>query len=176
MNRPRVGVAVALAAALVVSLAGWLDPVHAFLLAAVAVSVVLVWSRLDDGSEEPWPAPPEESRPGARHDVSELGWATFTRSGEVSERVMRRVRAVAAARLVRHGVDATDPAHTAEVELLLGADVAAGLASGRAPTARVLRHWLDALERIGPDTPGRAPDHARDHAPQGRSTTGRQPR
>jgi hypothetical protein len=130
--------------------------------------VVLVWRRLDDGSEEPWPAPPEESRPGARHDVSELGWATFTRSGEVSERVMRRVRALAASRLARHGVDAAEPAHAAEVERLLGADVAAGLASGRAPTARVLGRWLDALERIGSD--------ATDRAPQSRSTTGRQPR
>lgn len=168
MSRAQVGLAAALAAALVVSVAGWLDPVHAFLLAAVAVAVTLVWRRLDDGSEGPWPVPPEESRPGARHDVSELGWATFTRSGEVSERVLRRVRAVAASRLARHGLDAADPMHAADVDRLLGADVAAGLASGRAPTARVLGHWLDALERIGPDAPARAP--------QGRSTTGRHSR
>lgn len=152
MKRPLVTAGVALATAVGVSLAGWLDPVHAFLLAAVAAVVVLVWHRLDDGVEEPWPDVPEETRPGARHDVSELGWATFTRSGEVSDRVVRRVRALATARLARHGVDAGDPAQAADVERLLGPDVAAGLASRRAPTARVLGRWLDGLERIGPKT------------------------
>ncbi|AEG44293.1 hypothetical protein [Isoptericola variabilis] len=160
MRRPAAGVVAlsvtVLGAALVVALLGWLDPVHAVLLAAVVLVVTAVWRRADAGVEDPWPAPPEEQRPGARHDVSELGWATFTRSGEVSERVLRRVRALAAARLARHGVDLADPAQASDVERLLGEDVARGLASRRAPTARVLDHWLGALERLGPDGPPRA--------------------
>lgn len=163
----------ALAAALGVALAGWLDPVHAVLLATVATVVVLVWRRLDDGAEEPWPDPPEETRPGARHDVSELGWAAFTRSGEVSQRVVRRVRALAVARLARHGVDATDPAQAADVERLLGPDVAAGLASGRAPTARVLDGWLAAVERIGPETT--TPGPRRHPRPEGTHDDDRHP-
>jgi hypothetical protein len=157
MSPPVTVVGLALAGAVALSATGVLDPVHAFLLAAVSAVVVLVWRRLDDGTEEPWPDPPQEARAGARHDVSELGWATFTRSGEVSERVLRRVRALAAARLARHGLDLADTAHRADVERLLGADVAAGLASRRGPNARTLEHWLDAIERLGPPdarTPG----------------------
>lgn len=161
MRHVLVPAGVASAAALGVALPGWLDPVHAVLLATVATVVVSAWRRLDGGVEEPWPDLPGVTRPGARHDVSELGWATFTRSGEVSQRVVRRVRALAVARLARHGVDAADPARAADVERLLGPDVAAGLASGRAPDARVLDRWLAAVERLGPDTT--APPAARRH-------------
>jgi hypothetical protein len=176
MRRSAVVAGVALAAAVALSVARLLDPVHAFLVAAVGAVVVLVWRRLDDGSEEQWPDPPEEARAGARHDVSELGWATFTRSGEVSERVLRRVQALAAARLARHGVDLADPARRADVERLLGADVAAGLASRRGPTARTLEHWLDAIERLGPPEPHRGHGRAPEPGPAPPQPTGRPPR
>jgi len=141
-------VAAAVATALVVL--GWVDAVHAYLLAAVVVAVTIGWRRASGGSEAEWVHPPEERREGARHDVSELGWATFTRSGTVSGRVVRRVRALAETRLALHGVDLGDPAQRPEAERLLGPAVVDGLLALRGPDPKTLHTWLDAIERLEP--------------------------
>jgi hypothetical protein len=152
MNRALVATAaLALAGALALALTGTLDAVHALLLAAVVVVTFAAWRTFDGGHEEKWPDLPEERRAGARQDVSELGWATFTRDGTVSPRVVRRVRALAVARLAALSVDADDDSQRGEVERLLGREVVAGLANPTAPTARHLTTWLDAIERLAPD-------------------------
>ncbi|GAA1735803.1 hypothetical protein GCM10009809_33740 [Isoptericola hypogeus] len=136
---------------------GVLDPVHAALVVVVVAAVVHVWRALDEGTEPPWPAVPDDRRDGARTDVSELGWATFTRSGAVGDRMRRRVVALASSRLAEHGVDLDDDARRDAAARLLGADVVAGLTAGR-PASRVEVHrWLDAVERLHAPSP-RAPD------------------
>jgi hypothetical protein len=151
--------ALALAGAVALSVAGWLDAAHAFLLAAALVTVVIVWRGLDAGAEAPLPHLPQERRAGGRHDVSELAWATLTRDRTVSRRVLRRVRAVAVTRLRRLGVDLDDPAQRAAAERLLGADVVDGLVYLRPPAPHTLHAWLDAIERVGSEPVPRTGRH-----------------
>lgn len=150
----------ALAACAVLTLTGVLDLLHAALLVVAVTAAVLLWRRLDDGAEAAWPDLPQDRREGARNDVSELGWATFTRSGAVGERVLRRVRALAAARLADRGVDLAAPGGTDAAARLLGADVVDGLASGR-PVGRVEVHrWLDAIDALPASAEPRPPSVA----------------
>ncbi|MFD6175925.1 MULTISPECIES: hypothetical protein [unclassified Isoptericola] len=144
----------ALAAIGVLAATGLLDLLHAALLVVVAVTAGVLWRRLDDGTEVPWPDPPENRREGARNDVSELGWATFTRSGAVGDRVLRRVRELAVARLGADGVDLAAPGGREAAERLLGADVVAGVTARRQVTRAEVHRWLDAIEAL--DAPARS--------------------
>ncbi|WP_277210350.1 hypothetical protein [Isoptericola croceus] len=150
---------VALLAAVLLATTGTLDPVHALLLPGGALTAWHTWQALDRGAESPWPDPPTERRHGARHDVTDLGWAALTRDGRVSARVTRRVSAIAGHRLAHHGIDLADPRHRDAAAALLGPDVVDQIRSRRPPIPRTLHHWLDALERIPPDAPrpGRPP-------------------
>lgn len=128
-----------------------LGPWHAAAATALACALAVVWSATSTQVADPrWPRVAVEVRPGGRHDVSDLGWAVFGRDGRVTERVVRRVRALAVDRLRAHGVDASDPDARADVERLLGARVVHQLASGEPPRARTVQEWLDAIERLGP--------------------------
>lgn len=151
LRRTVVLAAVALVAATVLVALDVLDATHAYAGAGVVAVVAAVWGTADRPSTTPWPQHPSPARPGGRHDVADLGWAALGRDGRVTERVVRRVRALAVARLTAHGVDPADPASGPEVERLLGRDVVAGLRSTRTPTVRTLHTWLDAIDRLGPD-------------------------
>ncbi len=128
--------------------------------------------------EAPWPHEPRQSRPGGRADVAELSWTAFTRNGMVTERVLRRVRAIAARRLAAHGVlwDGSLPGHTFDgahadavaaaalqgwgtgiadaaehkqrARDLLGAELIDELSTARAAAPRTLDHWFRALDRL----------------------------
>ncbi|MEG3613646.1 hypothetical protein [Isoptericola haloaureus] len=153
MTRRLLPGALALTTALLLALSGTVDPVHALLLPAGLLALWHAWTSLDDGDHAEWPQPPTEERHGARRDVSDLGWAAFTRDGRVSPRVTRRVQALAARRLAAHGVDLTDPDQRPDAARLLGPDTLAGLTSDTPPTARTLHQWLDALDRLTTDAP-----------------------
>ncbi|MFI2102406.1 hypothetical protein ACH436_03885 [Isoptericola sp. NPDC019693] len=159
----------ALAACVALTLTGVLDLLHAALLVVVAGTTVALWRRLDDGEETPWPDVVHDRREGARNDVSELGWATFTRSGAVGDRVLRRVRDLAADRLAERGVDLAAPGGPAAAASLLGADVVHGLTTSRPVSRGEVHRWLDALDAMpaGPHSsaPSDAPSTAR---PEGR--------
>jgi hypothetical protein len=163
MTRPRLpraaltAVLPALAAVGLLGLTGVLDLLHAALLVVVVTAVTLLWRRLDDGDESPWPDLPVDRREGARNDVSELGWATFTRSGAVGDRVLRRVRALAATRLADHGVDLSAPGGPQAAARLLGTDVVDGLTSRRQVGRGEVHRWLDAIEALDAPAPDAAP-------------------
>ncbi|SKC71087.1 hypothetical protein [Krasilnikoviella flava] len=142
----------ALAACAVLTGTGVLDLLHAVLLVVVVVTAVALWRRLDDGEEAPWPDVPQDRREGARNDVSELGWATFTRSGAVGDRVLRRVRALAAARLADRGVDLAAPDGPREAARILGTEVVEGLTSRRQVGRAEVHGWLDAIDALLPAT------------------------
>lgn len=151
--------ALALLSALLLTVTGTLDPVHALLLPAGTLVAWHAWRAHDEPAPSGWPPPPTARRHGARLDVTDLGWAALTRDGRVSARVTRRVTALAAHRLAPHGIDLADPAHHHAAAALLGHDVVDQIRSRRAPTPRALHHWLDALDRIppAPTRPGRHP-------------------
>jgi len=148
-----VGLIVRVAAVAVVAAAlgfgGVLDPTHAALLGCLGLAAVTVSAGAAEEWTTDWPERPFESRAGGRSAVSDLGWQVFGRDRLVRGRIVDRVRGLAAARLALLGVDASDAAQWPEVERLLGARVANGLASARPPTARTLQTWLDAIDRLG---------------------------
>ncbi|WP_418276864.1 hypothetical protein ACNHYB_02855 [Isoptericola jiangsuensis] len=152
MTRRHLPAALTLLVALALAATDAVDPVHALTLAAALLACRHAWKALDDGRQARWPAPPAEQRHGAREDVTDLGWAAFTRDGRVSTRVTRRVHALATHRLAAHGVHLDDPTHHHAAAQLLGADVLDGIRSRRPPTARTLHHWLDAIDHLTPDT------------------------
>ncbi|PZR51987.1 hypothetical protein DNL40_14325 [Xylanimonas oleitrophica] len=168
-----VGVTTATAVALCA--AGWLDAPHAALLAAAVLATALV-ARVSAPPEPEWDDPPRHERPGGRRDVSELGWAAFTRDGHVTERVLRRVRGIATARLATHQVrwdglvrepsqvlagwghgptDATT--HRDRALHLLDPEVVQSLETARQVDPRTLQTWITALDRLVA-----APDARRD--------------
>lgn len=127
------------------------DVWHAVATVALACATSILWAATDATTGDPeWPRTVVGIRAGGRHDVSDLGWSVFGRDGHVTDRVVRRIRALAADRLRAHGVDPADPTATPDAERLLGATVLRQLTSGRPPTARTVQSWLDAIERLGP--------------------------
>ncbi|MCA5894755.1 hypothetical protein LEP48_15555 [Isoptericola sp. NEAU-Y5] len=157
--------ATALVAGIALAALGVLDPLHAALLVVVVATVTAVWRTLDEGTDPAFPPVPEDRRDGARNDVSELGWATFTRDGAVGNRMRERLRALAAARLAERGVDLDDPGHHDAAARLLGSDVVDGLTS-RQPAGRAEVHrWIDAIDLLVPTPPDATPPaHERRHA------------
>ena len=152
------------------ALTGWVDAAHAAVLTVVVLVAYLAF-RAVPPDDEGWPKPPVEARPGARLDVSELGWAAFSRDGQVTERVLRRIRGLAARRLATQGVlwdgllrpdlsgwgrgpdDAAE--HHARAEALLGRELLAGLSTWRSVHPRTLETWFSALDQLvdAPDDP-----------------------
>ena len=170
-------IAALLAAIAVVS--RMLSPWNALALAAVAFTLWLV-TRPYERTDVPWPEEPRSDRPGGRTDVAELSWTAFTRNGLVTERVLRRVRAIAARRLAAHGVLwdgavhqgapdlrgwGTGPADAAEhrrrARELLGAATLDALSTARAATPRTLDHWLGALDALVVAPDDSRPDNSR---------------
>lgn len=141
---------------------------------ALAVVAFTVWfaTRPYLRTDVPWPQEPRNERAGGRTDVAELSWTAFTRNGMVTERVLRRVHAIAARRLAAHGVLwdgtlrdgrvagrtpdlhgwGTGPADAAEHKQrahdLLGAAMLDELSTAHAATPRTLDHWLSALDAL----------------------------
>ncbi len=151
-NWRRITTVTAVAGLAAAGLAYWnvLDPWHAVAAAAVASAISILWSATEATIPDPeWPHLPIEARAGGRHDVSDLGWSVFGRDGRVTDRVVRRIRALAADRLRAHGVDPSDPAAEPDAERLLGARVLRQLKSRQPPTARTVQTWLDAIDRLG---------------------------
>lgn len=176
-NWRRVTVVTTVATLAAAGLTYWnvVDPWHAYAAATLAAALSILWSATDATTSDPqWPHTHVEARAGGRQDVSDLGWSVFGRDGHVTDRVVRRIRALAVDRLRAHGVDPSDPAEEPEAERLLGARVVRQLKSRQPPTARTVQTWLDAIERLGaaPTTdapaataPGTAPGTAPTAAP-----------
>lgn len=126
-------------AAAVVGVAAWffgMDAPHAAGLGAVVFALGAVLSLLGDQADLTWRVPSPQPRPGARRDVVQLGWSLGARGGRVSPEAVRRLRALAAEVLDRHGVQLDDPAAAGEVAGLLGDDTAGMLRKGSAAAPR----------------------------------------
>jgi hypothetical protein len=102
-----------------------------------------------------WPVAPPLPSDGARREVSELGWALRTPTGVVEDRVLERVRNIAATSLRRRQLDLDNPAHRDRIELLVGAPLYELLRSRepRRASARTLRSALGLLEALETSDP-----------------------
>ncbi len=147
-----------LAAVAVVLLALGLDVRSALVVALGAAALAAVVERVDLDPEPARERHRSAARDGTRGEVLELAWTMVGRDGRAGERVLRRLRAVAAGRLARHGADLADPDAAADVERLLGARALATLTrtSHPLPSASDVAHTVSALEHLGPD-PAPAP-------------------
>jgi len=103
-----IGRLIALAGALIVlallALIGVIDISHSFAVFALFVIVEMLVNQRRSPAPDAWPPPPLRVRGGARSELAHLAWATTTHTGAVSERVLARVRAVAARVLAAQGV------------------------------------------------------------------------
>lgn len=119
---------------------------------AVAVATVTAVLQRVDTAPEPRPAHRVHvERDGVRGEVLELAWAMVGRDGRAGERALRRLRAAAARRVARHGLDLADAGQAAAVTDLLGERAYATLTRLRHPLPSVpdLVHTLGVLEDLG---------------------------
>ncbi|MEN0128265.1 MAG: hypothetical protein AAGC49_02405 [Brevundimonas sp.] len=117
---------------------------------AIAALVTLV-RRLDAEQDPELPGTVRRARDGQRGEVQDLAWSLAGPDGRTGERASRRVRAVGAARLARHGIDLTDPRDTHRAVALVGNRAYAALTSPYSSTltSSDARHVIDVLERLG---------------------------
>jgi hypothetical protein len=102
-----------------------------------------------------WPLPPPPITDGARREAFELSWAMRTRSGIVDDRVVLRVRSIAANRLALRHLDLDNPAHRPSIERLIGPqvyDLLTSVDERHVRLATVLA-TLDVLDSLGTRPP-----------------------
>jgi len=160
LGRPAAVVAGAAAVGVVVWALG-LQPVSALFIALAVVGVTVLVGRLDHGLEPGAERVPLPTRDGARRDAQELSWAMAGRGGRVGRRPMLALRAAAAHRLARHGLDLSSADDEPAVRALIGVRATAVLTRVGGPAPRVgdVEHVITVLERLGPG------GHARPAAP-----------
>jgi hypothetical protein len=98
-----------------------------------------------------WPLPPPPITDGARREAFELSWAMRTRSGIVDDRIVLRVRSIAANRLAFRHLDLDNPAHRRSIERLVGPQVYRLLTFGDGQRVRVttILATLEILDSFG---------------------------
>ncbi|MFC8732639.1 hypothetical protein ACFT5B_09290 [Luteimicrobium sp. NPDC057192] len=125
------------------------DPWHALAFGAVALTIAVLWRGAPDWDEAAWRPGSRPPASGVRDDVSRLSMVVGRGHLPVGPAAVRRLRAVAAVRLARHGVDLDDPADAPRVAALLGPHAPAVL---RGDVTRVKRPafvaCVDGLERL----------------------------
>ncbi len=125
------------------------DPWHALAFGAVALTIAVLWRGAPDWDEAAWRPGVRPPATGVRDDVSRLASAVGRGRAPVAAPAVRRLRAVAAVRLARHGVDLDDPADEPRVAALLGPHAPAVL---RGAVDQVKRPafvaCVDGLERL----------------------------
>lgn len=137
--------------AVVVGAVAWLAGLPTgFALAIALVAFAVVVTSTPDGEDGRWAA--EEGLPpvGAAYDVEHAAQALAAGSSAPAP-VVRRVRAVAAPRLARLGLDLADPADAAAIRGLLGtgpADALIASPSGARPSTRSLVAALRAVAAL----------------------------
>lgn len=131
----------------------------------VAAALSVAWSGLADADAQPVLRADPPARHGKRSDIVQVSWSlrpvrigvgrVAPRLRPVHEAGVRRLRRFAARRLGTYGLDLGSPGDRAQVERMLGADVAAVLTSpGYDVPLATVNACLDALEALDPDRKG----------------------
>ncbi|NLF03588.1 MAG: hypothetical protein GX593_01000 [Actinomycetales bacterium] len=142
----------AAAAGLVTKVVGF-DTEHAILLGLATLVIVLAVVVLRrGGASAAWLPDDRAETDGSRLEVAALSWSLLGRGGRVGEGALRRVRAVAAGRLARHGLSLERPQDHEQIRALLGPTAWTVLtANADMPSRREYEQCVAALERAAPD-------------------------
>ena len=118
-------------------------------LAVGSVGIVLWLANITAGARE-WPPPPPLVTDGARRESSDLSWAIRSRGSGVDDRIVIRIRRIAADRLAARQLDLDNPAHRAAIQRLLGRPTTETLLNPRAHRVRIadVVGMLDLLDRL----------------------------
>ncbi|HEX4444020.1 MAG TPA: hypothetical protein VHZ81_10650 [Galbitalea sp.] len=133
-----------------------LDIVPSIVVTLVIAGLGIVVRTIVLPSENPeWPPAPPEPSDGVRREVAELAWALRGSGGVVDDRIVWRVRRIAAEALARRHLDVENPAHRTRIEHLVGASVYSLLTSGEdfrvtLPTLQSVLRGLEALNASDP--------------------------
>jgi len=146
------GVIVTLIGVLLAS-GGVLDWPHTFVIIAIVMGLDYCLRLSRSRTPEPWPLPPVRFRGGARTEVARLAWATVDHNGDVSPKIMQRVRKIAQVSLAHHGVtwsgnpgDPMTPSGLAQQ--LVGAAAVETLTTARKVRPRTLESAVRQLEQL----------------------------
>ena len=147
-----VGVIFALLGALF-AIFGIFDVPHTIALVSIIVAVDYLIAQGRSRVPAAWPGPPLRFRGGARTEVARLAWATTDRQGNVSEKVLQRVRLLAQSLLAPRGVSwdgqpgsAMSPGPLARQ--LLGALAVATLTTAGKVRPKALQNAVSRLEQL----------------------------
>jgi len=129
------------------------DTEHAILLGLATMVVVLAVVVLRrGGAPAAWLPDDRKEIDGSRLEVAALSWSLLGRGGRVGEGALRRVRAVAAGRLARHGLSLERPRDHEAIRALLGSTAWTVLTThSDMPSRREYEQCVAALERAAPD-------------------------
>lgn len=118
------------------------------LLAVAIVAVGTVLTMLAAGHDERWPEARVVLRSGARREVARLSWSMAEDDGRVSDAAVQRLRTLAAARLLRRGIDLADPADRQAAESALGTSAYRLLTEPGRHRPEALLSCVSAIERL----------------------------
>ena len=159
--------------ALVVGAVCWffgLDVVSSLVIALVIVAIGVAWRVLpDSGPTTDWPVGPAPVRDGNRRETSQLSWSLRTGFGAIDDRIVARIRSIAANRLALRQLDLDNPRHRSSIERLIGEDVYELISSERTRAVRLIAitHALDVLDALGrgPAPHSNSPSEPQHHDP-----------
>jgi hypothetical protein len=150
MTRARIIVAVGAAACAIVVFT-LIGVEIAFAIAwGVLVGILVLCTQLIMPDDPRTDAPQIEAEPDRRGtEISRMAWSLNPNTGMAGELITRKVRAILAHRLARHGVDVSDTADADRIDALTGPGVWGRLV-GRGTTRGDLERALDAIDRLSP--------------------------
>jgi hypothetical protein len=152
-NRRIVVIIVATVLCALAAIFGVLNFAHAIVIVCVVALIDVLRSQDSGRIPMHWPPPPRQVRGGARSEVAWLAWSTVNHRGEVSDRALMRVRALAQRLLAEHGIawsglpgEAMNPGETARQ--LIGAEAVTVLTTTDRVRPRALQNTVTRLELL----------------------------
>lgn len=117
---------------------------------AVLAGILVLCTQLVVPEDPRMDAPEIGAQPERRGtEISRMAWSLNPSTGLAGELITRRVRAILAHRLQRHGLDVTNPDHAGPIAALAGVGVWERLI-GHGTTRQELDKALDAIDRLSP--------------------------
>lgn len=148
----------AVVAAVLIGAACWyfgMDVPHSVTVGVALLAVGLAWQGADGADAADWQSGAAAPGEGVRQDVARLAWSLRAHRTGIPSAGLRRVHALAAERLARHGLDPDAAGDRAAVERMLGPGACTVLHPGdRRIRLGAVIACLDALEHLDAlDTP-----------------------